>query len=94
MATSFLGAVETDADDHEGAEAGNPSRAGVKSPVHAVQVQQRQHLHDLREDRHHGGPIELRNRTPSPVAGSTRRSTTDRGASISTAPTTVFMLRR
>ena len=48
---------------------------------------------DFGEVRHHGGTIALRNRTRAPDSGSTRRSST-RGASISTAPAAVLMLRR
>jgi len=58
-----------------------------------VQVQQRQHLSHLGLLRHHGGKITDRNRIRSPVAGSTRRSST-RGARTGMLPAAVVTSRR
>jgi len=57
-----------------------------------VQVQQRQHLADLRVLRAHGGRIAELNRFRSPVSGSVRLSST-RGAVTSTAPALVSTVR-
>jgi len=57
-----------------------------------VQVQQRQHLTDLRRLASHGGKIAEENRIRWPLAGSVRWSFT-RGAVTSTAPALVSSVR-
>jgi hypothetical protein len=57
-----------------------------------MQVQQRQHLGDLRVFRAHGGKIAEENRFRSPVSGSVRLSLTRRTVT-STAPALVSTSR-
>jgi len=84
--------VTTDA-DRPAEDPKNSSRAGAKSfelvPCKYINGNTSATFGDFRA---HGGMIEDRNRRCSPVASSTRRSFT-LGATTSTAPAPVWMLR-